>query len=74
MSELFATPCTVTHQAPLSLGKNTRVDCHALLQRRYLSDSGIEPASLASPAFVGRFFTTGASWEALNNFFSTFFK
>ena len=31
----FATPCTVALQAPLSgdsPGKNTRVDCHALLQ------------------------------------------
>jgi len=25
---------------------------------------GIEPVSLASPAFAGRFFTTCATWEA----------
>ena len=43
-----------------SLGKNTGVGCHALLP-----GPGIEPASLASPALAGRFFTTSASWEAL---------
>ena len=30
-----------------------------------LSDAGIKPASLASPALAGRFFTAGATWEAL---------
>ena len=29
-----------------------------------LPDSGIEPASLMSPALAGRFFTTSATWEA----------
>ena len=29
-----------------------------------LSNPGIEPAPLRSPALAGRFFTTGASWEA----------
>ena len=38
-------------------GKNTRVDCHALLQ-------GVKPVSLVSPALVGMFFTTSATWEA----------
>ena len=28
-----------------------------------LSDQGIEPASLTSPALAGRFFTTSATWE-----------
>ena len=28
------------------------------------SDPGIEPLSLVSPALAGRFFTTGATWEA----------
>ena len=37
--------------------------CHALLQGN-LSASEIEPASLTSPALVGGFFTTGATWEA----------
>ena len=30
-----------------------------------LPHPGTEPASLASPALAGRFFTTGATWEAL---------
>ena len=29
-----------------------------------LPDAGIEPVSLMSPAFAGRFFTTSATWEA----------
>ena len=29
-----------------------------------LPNSDIEPASLMSPALAGRFFTTGATWEA----------
>ena len=29
-----------------------------------LPNPGIEPASLASPALVGGFFTTGSTWEA----------
>ena len=37
--------------------------CHALLQGN-LSDPGVEPASLESPALAGRFFTTNATWEA----------
>ena len=31
-----------------------------------LPDSGIEPVSLPSPALAGEFFTTRATWEALN--------
>ena len=30
-----------------------------------LPDLGIEPTSLESPALVGGFFTTNATWEAL---------
>ena len=29
-----------------------------------LSDPGIEPASLTSPALAGRFFTASTTWEA----------
>ena len=38
--QLFATLWTVAHQASLSMGfsgKNTGVDCHALLQRIFLT-------------------------------------
>ena len=30
----------------------------------YLSDPGIKPTSLTSPALADRFFTTNATWEA----------
>ena len=30
----------------------------------HLPESGIEPMSLGSPAFAGRFFTIRATWEA----------
>ena len=43
-----------------SPGKNTGVDCHALLQWD-LPNLGIEPMFLTSPARAARFFTTG--WE-----------
>ena len=43
-------------------GKNTRVDCYALLQGIFPTQ-GIKPMSLVSPAFEGRFFTTSATWE-----------
>ena len=45
-----------------SLGKNTGVRCHALLQGIF-PHPGIEPTSLMSPALTGRFFTTSATWE-----------
>ena len=60
----------LTTEPPLSFfcpwdftGKNTGVGCHSLLQRD-LPDSGIEPMSLAFPAFAGGFFTPSTTWEA----------
>ena len=35
----------------------------AMLSSRGLPDPGIEPVSLVSPAWIGRFFSTSASWE-----------
>ena len=32
-----------------------------------LPNTGIEPTSLQSPAFVGEFFTTNSTWEAKFN-------
>ena len=57
---------TIVHQAPLPM---------EVFRQEYwsglpfpppgdLPDPGIESASLASPAFAGRFFTTSATWEA----------
>ena len=64
--KLFATPWTVAHQAPLSMG---------FFRQEYwsglpfpppgdLPDPGIKPKSLMSPKLAGRFFTTNATWEA----------
>ena len=48
---------TVAYQTPLwnFPDKSTGMGCYFLL---LLPDPGIEPASLVSPAFAGRFFTT----------------
>ena len=46
-----------------SPGKNTGVGCHALLQGIFPTQ-GSNPG-LMSPALVGEFFTTSATWETL---------
>ena len=60
----YATLWTIVHKASSvhgdSLGKNTGVDCHALLQGDF-PYPGIEPLSLMSPAFASGFFTTSAT-------------
>ena len=56
--QLFATPCTVAHQAPHgdSSGKNTGVGCHA--RPMDLPNPGIEPRSSTQASHIaGRFFT-----------------
>ena len=63
--QLFVTPWTVAHQAPLSLG---------FLRQEYWSglpfpspedipDPRIEPLSPVSPALAGRFFSTEPLWK-----------
>ena len=53
-----------------SPGKRTGVGCHALLQGIFPTQGlnplffFLESTSLMSPALAGRFFTTGATWEA----------
>ena len=57
MFNSFATPWTVAHQTPLSMGipgENTGVGCHYLLQGIFL----IQGSKPMSPALEGRFFTT----------------
>ena len=57
--QLFGTPWTVAHQAPLS-EEFSRQDYWSGLPFPTLGDlpsEGIEPASLASPALAGEFFT-----------------
>ena len=67
--KLFAASWSVIHQAPLSMG---------FFRQEYWSGlpfptpgdlpiPGMEPTSLVSPALVGRFFTSSATWEALLN-------
>ena len=64
---LFATPRTVAHQAPLSMGFSRQEYWCGLpfFSSGNLPDPGIEPASLMSPALAGRLFSTRAIWEAL---------
>ena len=55
-------PGTITRQAPLSMEFSRQeywngLPCHLPGD---LSDSGIEPASLVSPALAGEFFTTSS--------------
>ena len=62
----FVTPWSVARQAPLSMefprqGYWSGMSCPPPGD---LPDSGIEPASVASPALASGFFTTGATWEA----------
>ena len=50
--QLFATPWTVAHQAPLSMGfpgKNTGVHCHFFLQGIFLTE-GLNPSLLHQQA------------------------
>ena len=63
--QLFVTPWTVAHQAPLSM---------EFFRQEYWSgfpfptpgdrpNPGIKPTTLVSPALAGRFFTTSTTWE-----------
>ena len=65
---LFASPWSVAHQAPLFM-EFSRQEYWSSLPfptLEDLSDAGIKPEVLATPASAGGFFTTGtAIWEAL---------
>ena len=56
--QLFAAPQTIAHQGPLSMGFSRQEYWSGLP----FPSPGIK---LASPALVSRFFTTSATWEAL---------
>ena len=61
-----ATPWTVAHQAPLSMGVS-RQGCWSGLPSPPpgdLPNPGIEPTSLGSPALMGGYFTSSATWGA----------
>ena len=59
------TPWTVAHQAPLSMGFSRQEYWSGLpfISPGDLPDPGLEPASLASPALAGRFFTAALDVE-----------
>ena len=63
---LFATPWTLAHQAPLSIGFSRQEYWSGLPfpSSGDLPHPGIELASPASPALAGGFFTTDATREA----------
>ena len=63
---LFATPWTVAHQAPLSMGFSRQEYWSGLPcpPPGDLPDPGVETESLMSPALAGGFFTTSTTWEA----------
>ena len=63
MSNPFETPWTVAHQAPLCMGFPRQEYWSGLPfpSPGDLPDPGIQPKS---PALAGRFFNTGAAWEA----------
>ena len=66
---LFVTPWTVAHQAPLSMGFPRQEYWSGLPfpSPGDLPDSGIEPASLASPVLAGGFCTTAPpGWGLLS--------
>ena len=64
---LFATPCTVAHQAPLSIGFPRQEYWSGLLYPPSgdLPDPGSEPASPMSPALAAGLFTASATWDTL---------
>ena len=64
--QLFVTPWTIAHQAPLSMGFS-RQECWSGLPCPSPGDlpgPGIGAKSLMSPALAGGFFTTSTTWEA----------
>ena len=69
--QLFATPWTVAHQAPPSMGFSRQEYWSGLPcpPSGDLPDPGIKPAFFTSPALAGGFFTTSATWEA--HYFTT---
>ena len=62
--QVFVTPWTVAHQAPLSMEvfRHEYWSGLPLPPPGDLPDPGIEPASLASSALAGGFFTTGSPY------------
>ena len=66
--QLCATPWTVVHQAPQSMGfsRQEHWSGSPCPPPEGLSNPGMEPTSLMSRAIADRFFATSATWEVLN--------
>ena len=64
--QLFATPWTAAHQAPLSMGFTRQEYWRGMPfpPPGDLLNPGINPRSLLFPAWAGEFFTTSATREA----------
>ena len=64
--QLFVTLWIIACQVPLSMGFSRQEYWSGLSHSplRDLPNLEIKPISLMSPALAGRFFTTGATWEA----------
>ena len=67
--QLSATPWTVAHQAPLSMGFPRQEYWSGLPfpSPGDLPNPGIKPMSLESATLAVRLFTTSATWEALGH-------
>ena len=64
---LFVTLWTIARRLLCSWdspGKNTEVDCYALVQGIFWTQ-GSNPCLFLSPALAGGFFTTSAIWDML---------
>ena len=63
--QLFASPWTVAHQAPLSMEFSRQEYWNGLScpPPGDLPNPGIKPTSLTSPVLVEGFFTTSATWD-----------
>ena len=72
---LFVTLWTKARQAPLSMGFSRQEYGSGLScpPPGDISNTGIEPVSLESPALAGRLFATSATWEAQLNYMLSLF-
>ena len=73
---LFVTPCPVAHQASLSMDFSRQEYLNGLPfpTPKHLPNSGIEPASLVSPALAGGFFTTALSGKPNEAFYLSIYS
>ena len=61
-------PCSHMYYSPPGFSRQEYWSRLSFPTLGYLPDPGIKPWSLISPAVAGGFFTTSATWEALDHF------